>query len=188
MIDKNIIDYVKIYENIIEEDVCDAAVASLSNEHIWEEHYYHNNLTQKKEVFENDVSMSWSNIKERQTIQDNLFTAIEKYIVNDLQYDWFAGWKGYSPIRFNRYKENKKMNFHCDHIHDLFGPGINGIPILSIVGELNSNYEGGEFIMWDTVIEIPKGGVLIFPSNFMYPHKVNPVKSGARYSYVSWVY
>ena len=42
--------------------------------------------------------------------------------------------------------------------------------------------------MWDTVIDIPPGAVLIFPSNFMYPHKVEPVTKGTRYSYVSWVY
>jgi predicted 2-oxoglutarate/Fe(II)-dependent dioxygenase YbiX len=80
------------------------------------------------------------------------------------------------------------MKLHCDHIQDLFGPGTNGIPILSIVGALNNDYEGGEFVMWDTVIDIPPGAVLIFPSNFMYPHRVNPVTLGTRYSYVSWVY
>lgn len=188
MIDKNIKDYIKVYENIIEKDLCDAAVNSLSKEEIWEDHYYHNNTTDERVAFENDLQMSWNNISEKQDIQNKLYTAIEKYIIHDLKCDWFAGWRGYSPIRFNRYKENKKMNLHCDHIHDLFGPGINGIPILSIVGELNSNYEGGEFVMWDTVIKIPAGSVLIFPSNFMYPHKVNPVTSGTRYSYVSWVY
>ena len=63
-----------------------------------------------------------------------------------------------------------------------------GIPILSIVGCLNDNYEGGEFVMWDKIIKIPEGAVLVFPSNFMFPHKVNPVKKGVRYSFVSWVF
>jgi predicted 2-oxoglutarate/Fe(II)-dependent dioxygenase YbiX len=28
--------------------------------------------------------------------------------------------------------------------------------------------------------------MLIWPSNFLYPHKVNPVKKGIRYSMVCW--
>lgn len=188
MIQHNIDKYIKIYENIIDLDICKSAVKSLSDNSLWEDHYYHNNTMQERITFTDDLQMSWSNIEEKQLIQDKIYIAIEKYIVNDLDYPWFAGWRGYSPLRFNRYNEKKKMNLHCDHIHDLFGAGINGIPILSIVGSLNNNYEGGEFVMWDTVIDIPPGSVLIFPSNFMYPHKVNPVTSGTRYSYVSWVY
>ena len=54
MIDKNIKDYIKVYENIIEKDLCDAAVNSLSKEEIWEDHYYHNNTTDERVTFEND--------------------------------------------------------------------------------------------------------------------------------------
>ena len=32
------------------------------------------------------------------------------------------------------------------------------------------------------------GDVLIFPSNFMYPHRVTEVKRGIRYSAISWVW
>ena len=54
---------------------------------------------------------------------------------------------------------------------------------------LNDDYEGGEFIMFDdTEIKFDKGDVIVFPSLFLYPHKVEPVKSGIRYSYVSWVW
>jgi len=43
--------------------------------------------------------------------------------------------------------------------------------------------------MWERdEIKLPTGSVLVFPSNFLYPHKVCPVKKGVRYSYVSWVY
>ena len=47
----------------------------------------------------------------------------------------------------------------------------------------------GEFIIFDdTEIKFDKGDVLVFPSLFLYPHKVEPVKSGTRYSYISWVW
>ena len=81
------------------------------------------------------------------------------------------------------------MKEHCDHIHTVFDGTRKGIPVLSIVGALNDNYEGGDFIMWETEkIKLPQGSIMIFPSNFMYPHKVTPVTSGTRYSYVSWTY
>ena len=37
-------------------------------------------------------------------------------------------------------------------------------------------------------VTLKKGDVIIFPSNFMYPHKVEPVTKGTRYYYISWVW
>ena len=102
---------------------------------------------------------------------------------------WFSSWQGYSAVRFNEYKENKKMALHCDHIHSMFDGQKKGIPILSVLGVLNDDYEGGEFILFDDYeIKFKKGDVVIFPSLFLYPHKVEPVTKGTRYSYISWVW
>jgi predicted 2-oxoglutarate/Fe(II)-dependent dioxygenase YbiX len=81
------------------------------------------------------------------------------------------------------------MAKHCDHIHDIFDGEKKGIPILSCLGALNDNYKGGEFILFDNKqVELKAGELLIFPSNFMYPHEIKPVTKGTRYSYISWVY
>ena len=63
-----------------------------------------------------------------------------------------------------------------------------GIPILSVLGVLNDDYEGGEFYLVDEKTNLSKGDIIIFPSNFMYPHKVEPVTKGIRYSYISWIW
>ena len=82
-----------------------------------------------------------------------------------------------------------KKKWHCDHISELFDGQRKGIPTLSIVGLLNEDYEGGELIMFDNYeIKLKQGDLMIFPSNFLYPHKVEPIKKGVRYSYVSWVW
>ena len=116
--------------------------------------------------------------------------ALEKYVVIDkIGGETFNGWKGFSAIRFNRYKKNQIMSKHSDHIHSLFEGEKRGIPILSIVCVLNDNYEGGQFIMFDDYeIKFKTGDLIIFPSLFLYPHLVKPVKKGIRYSFVSWCY
>ena len=92
-------------------------------------------------------------------------------------------------MKFIRYFPGQTMQNHCDHIHDIFDGERKGIPTLSIIGILNDDYEGGELIMFeDKKIDTKKGDLLIFPSNFLYPHKVTPVTKGVRYSYVSWVW
>ena len=81
------------------------------------------------------------------------------------------------------------MSRHSDHIQSLFTGEKRGIPILSVVGVLNDNYEGGEFIMFDDYeIKFKTGDLIIFPSVFLYPHKVKPVIKGIRYSFVSWCF
>ncbi len=57
-----------------------------------------------------------------------------------------------------------------------------------MLGVLNDDYEGGEFVLIDEKIDLSKGDIIIFPSNFMYPHKVEPVTKGIRYSYISWIW
>ena len=98
-----------------------------------------------------------------------------------------GGWiKHIGQVKFNRYKVGIKMQTHYDHIQSMFDGKQKGIPILSFVGLLNDNYEGGEFICRKKEIKLKRGDILIFPSNFMYPHKVQEITKGIRYSFVTW--
>jgi len=81
------------------------------------------------------------------------------------------------------------MENHCDHIHTMFDGTRRGIPTLTVMAALNDDYQGGELVMFeDQPIELSTGDVIIFPSNFLYPHKIEPVTSGVRYSFVSWCF
>ena len=93
-----------------------------------------------------------------------------------------------TEIRLNRYGEGRDMKEHNDHISSIFKTKDRGIPILSIIGLLNDDFEGGELYINNKPIDFKRGDVLIFPSNFVYPHKVKPVTKGERYSYVSWAF
>lgn len=182
-------DYVKRYDNFFDQSFCSSAVEKLKNIQ-WEKHkYYTPNNTYI--THEDDLEISYDNFEEKQIINECIKTILDKYIYYDLprEFTWFKEYNGYSNIRFNRYDVDTRMRPHCDHIHDLFDGEIKGVPVLSVLGLLNDDYEGGDFIMWgNQKIEIPAGSIIVFPSNFMYPHCVTPVTKGTRYSFVTWAW
>ena len=185
--------YILHLNNWIPKNICKKTISDFKNNTNWSRHqwtdtisYNTQSLYKEKEL---DVLSSHS-VTNTQKLHDITWKAIEKYIlIEKIGGDLFKGWKGFSQIRFNRYQKDQKMAKHHDHITAVFDGKIKGIPILSIVGVLNDNYEGGEFIMFeDYEIKFKAGDILIFPSVFLYPHLVKPVKKGIRYSFVSWVF
>lgn len=63
--------------------------------------------------------------------------------------------------------------------------------LLSISINLNNNFQGGEFV-FDFSNQFKQfsqnvGDAIIFPSNFMFPHQVNKITKGVRYSLIAWV-
>ena len=205
---KNIEDYLFHKKDFLDKDFCKSVVENLKVSE-WERHDFTGYETNdpehgfgwQREVkstpsgneepdFLGHTGSGW---KEFQAETNNyiirqLSSALSQYI-RSFGYKWFNGWNGYSVIKFLRYSETQQMAEHCDHISSLFDGNVKGIPMLSVVGQLNEDFDGGEFVMFgDKVIDFESGDVIIFPSNFMYPHRVEPVTKGARYSYVSWAY
>tara|TARA_Y100000592_G_scaffold44229_1_gene70102 strand:- start:9236 stop:10354 length:1119 start_codon:yes stop_codon:yes gene_type:complete len=86
---------------------------------------------------------------------------------------------GYTVLK---YIPGGKYDQHIDQ-----GPTNNRV--LTMIIALNDDYEGGEVEFWDGKykLRLNKGDVLVFPSNFMFPHAIVPIKSGERYSIVTWI-
>lgn len=59
---------------------------------------------------------------------------------------------------------------------------------LSLTYYMNDAYEGGEieFNRFGVKIKPEKHDLLLFPSNYVYNHRVHPVTSGTRYAVVQW--
>jgi len=94
---------------------------------------------------------------------------------------------GFSPIRFNRYQKDQIMRKHSDHIKSLFDGDVRGIPVLSIIINFNDDYEGGDLVFWDDYkVDLEEGDVVVFPSLFLFPHRVEEVTKNVRYSGVAW--
>lgn len=188
MTPQNVMDYVKVYENHVPIDVCKSACENLTQIK-WQEHCYFDEYHKKSISYDHELSVSHDFIPEAEFINKQIWYALERYILKDFKSFnvWHSNWNGYSLARFNKYDPLTRMKLHCDHIHTIFDGQRRGIPVLTVLGVLNDDYEGGEFLLFeDKEIKMPAGSVIVFPSNFMYPHEVKPVKSGIRYSYVSW--
>lgn len=188
--EKTLRSYIKKYK-IMEPELCDSIVKDIEGSADWEQHWFYQpktdkrvNLSGNKEL---DTSFSVSPNYE-DIVMKKIWDSLLLY-VEELNFPWAAGWTGYSKVRWNRYVETRVMAEHCDHIHSLFDGERKGVPIWSILGMLSDDYEGGELVFFqDEVIEFNKGEIMVFPSNFLFPHRVEPVKSGVRHSFVSWAW
>jgi len=191
MMPMNLKDYVKIYDDFLDKNTCNVTVDKL-NKAEWELHKFYHPANGELKSYDKELSVAYAfGIEETQYIQRKIWFALEQYILKDFAYmeKWFSGWNSYTQLRYNRYEPDTQMKLHCDHIHSIFDGMNKGIPILSILGSLNDDYEGGELVFWESeTIKLKAGSIMIFPSNFMYPHKVMPVTKGTRYSYVSWAW
>lgn len=96
----------------------------------------------------------------------------QKYNFGELRY-WEA-------MNFIKYGPGHHFNEHMDN-------GFSYNCILSLVAYPNDDYEGGEisFRLWDLKIKPKAGDVVLFPSNFMYPHTAEKVTSGEKLSIVT---
>jgi len=174
-------------DKIIPKELCNLILSEINSTQ-WESHSWYGKVDRKsyyKGSEEPDV----------QYIEEDLWTLISPYIFHTLK-EYESNFlysselnitKRYSNIRINRYSVGQKMNNHFDHIHSLFSPPEQGIPILSMVVNFNEDYDGGELVFWnDYSIKMKTGDIIIFPSLFLYPHRVNEVIRNVRYSGVLW--
>lgn len=183
-------DYIKIYNNHFSDELCDKTLTELNSLN-WHQHTFYNPKTDSTRAVSGskELDVSHGLVSTKPELMDRVWEGINQYIIKDFAFPWFNTWCGFTDIRFNRYEENRLMANHCDHINSMFDGTRKGIPTLTCLGLLNDDFEGGEFIMFeDELIQLSKGDLMIFPSNFLFPHRVQPVKKGVRNSFVAWVW
>lgn len=183
----NLYYYVKQYKNILETQVCQQTITELENT-TFERHWYYDNI--KKEKFSDDLDcyVSMADTTTSEYLKNAIINCVNAY-QKELGFSWFNNWEGIVRPRFNKYTVGTAMKKHCDHITTLFDGTRRGIPILSILGCLQNSDSGGDLILFDDkIVDFMPGDIFIFPSNFLFPHRVTPVIAGTRYSFVSWLW
>ena len=186
---KNLDSYVLRFSKVISENICNDTIKEFETFN-WKEHKFYSSRTgaYRNLSGEKELETSSTKCKHHNFIMKQIWNALDKYI-KKFNFAWHPGWEGYTGLKFQKYSPGRIMKEHCDHIHDIFDGKVKGIPTLSIIGLLNDDFEGGDLVMFeDKKMPLKEGDLLIFPSNFLYPHKVNEVKKGTRYTLVSWSY
>ena len=91
-----------------------------------------------------------------------------------------------TQIDLLKYEEGGFYIPHIDHYDE-------SSRTLSFILILNNDYEGGELDFHNPTtgqpykkIKANPGSIVVWPSNFLYTHSVNPVTKGTRYSVVAW--
>jgi len=88
-------------------------------------------------------------------------------------------------IEILKYENTGFYTWHVDHFAT--------VPrTMSCILLLNNDYEGGNLCFrnpdgsgeWE--VEVKPNRMIVWPSNFLYPHTVKPVTKGKRYSVVAW--
>lgn len=130
-----------------------------------------------------NLSKSISNVHWFNLLQFNFDKNLKQYKIdaNILDYDY----REISHIEILKYENTGFYTWHVDHFAS--------IPrTMSCILLLNNDYEGGNLCFrnpdgsgeWE--VEVKPNRMIIWPSNFLYPHTVKPVTKGTRYSVVAW--
>ena len=159
MINKNIDFYIKNYNGVIDETICNQTIKELSlQNNEFKQHQFYDEINKVHKTLSGNQELDTINYipTTYKIFMDTIFESLKKYMKHiDLPY--FNGWSGYSQIRWNRYKEDRKMAEHCDHIQSLFDGDRKGVPTLSCLGCLNDDYEGGDLVFFgDKIVEFKR--------------------------------
>ena len=177
--------FIHIERGLIPKDTCRFVIDSIKNKS-WSSHSW---STDGKDQFsystkELDVLEATPSLED---ILNPLISLSVKYYNDFIGSEKVSQVTCFSPVRFNRYQKGQTMRIHCDHIKTLFEGEVKGIPVLSIIINFNDDYKGGDLIFWDDYkVDLREGDVVVFPSLFLFPHRIEEVTENIRYSGVAW--
>lgn len=119
---------------------------------------------------ESELASIWKDSYEAQTDAVNDYRVM--FNLAPLNY-----WESFN---FVKYGKDQHFQVHSDH-------GYSYICVLSSVGYINDDYDGGElyFDKFNLKIKPKAGDLYLFPSSFIYSHAAMPVTSGTKYSIVT---
>ena len=179
---KQLQDYIRLYENAFPADLRDRLFALLKEAQAWSPAVIgsgfdpgtRDTLTMYLSSPEAKAQTPWLH----DGIRTAVMAAFERYR-EEFPGVQVRGDTGYELLRY------ETGGFYAQHIDgDFKNPRV-----LSCSIALNDDYEGGEFgFFWgEMTVRMPALSIMLFPSNFQYPHEIFPVETGERFSIVTWL-
>lgn len=179
-------DFIQVYENVIPISLCDEILNEYKNDNNWTiagvgRNQINTNIRNVNTIPISNENVILMNPEVRKYLDEKLYKVASEIIrkyndtfpLTQIEED-----SGYDLLRY------EEGQFYSQHT-DSFKKHPRAV---SCSFALNDNYEGGEFAFFDRelIYNLKKGSVIMFPSNFMYPHEIMPVTKGTRYSIITW--
>lgn len=175
-------DYIKVYDDICDEIICDQIVDSFEAE---EENQIYIDRSQRPTFTEMNISqqymkknITWMPIQKQ--VQSMFVEAVSRYMDElDLGPD-FPDKYAFEEFRVKRYRENSTDEF-ADHVD--VGDHNSARRFLVCFLYLNDVEVGGttEFPKLSHTITPKRARILVFPPTWMYRHAGRPVVKGKKY-------
>lgn len=179
-------DYIVVFENIVPDELCNQIITEYKNSEDWINTYtgYGDKNRDLRRCDAINISEDFvisKNKEVRQNIDNRLFECAAEAIKRYNKIFPTCNIREDSGYTLLRYQEGEFYKQHTDS-YKLHPRSV------SCTFSLNDDYEGGEFAFFDKKLtyRLKKGSALMFPSNFMYPHEVQPVTKFVRYSIITW--
>ena len=171
-------DYIKVIPNILDKQICKRIVNN--KEYEWEK-----GLVDDAEINHQIRKCSVAGISADDWYDVNMAVAETlKEFQRLLPAPSFTFTEEWGDPRLLKYEKGEYITQHIDDQCTYAGQGIRRVSMSFL---LNEDYEGGEMQFGDYKVNGPTGSAIIFPSNFCFPHEVLPIKSGTRYSILTWM-
>lgn len=180
----NLYNYIRVFKNGFSRELCDKIINEYSNSDLWKDQLASGDIDHShRHVKGINISIDGKTTDERKQLDDNIFlnlTSILKQYVIKFPLLHIESDTGYVLLKYN------VDDFYKLHI-DQISKGEQ-TRLISCIICLNDDYTGGEisFFNKQKTFTLKKGDVLLFPSNFMFPHEVFPILTGTRYSIITW--
>ena len=180
-------DFVQVFDNVLSPENCNLILNEYQNSSEWTitrtgDEEISKNVRNCMEIGISLDSIINENLEVRKNLDNIVFESIIKVITN---YNYIIPTfkididTGYQLLRYN------EGEFYIQHTDSFKGQQRS----ISCSLQLNDDYDGGEFALFDREIMIrtKPGSAIVFPSNFMYPHEIMPVIKGTRYAIITWL-
>ena len=180
----NLYNYIRVFKNSFSTELCDKIINEYSKTDLWKDQHASGDIDHShRRVKGINISIECKTRDELKQIDENIFlnlTSILKQYMIKFPLLHIESDNGYILLKYN------VGDFYKLHI-DQISKGEQQ-RLISCIICLNDDYTGGEisFFNKQKTFTLKKGDVLLFPSNFMFPHEVFPILTGTRYSIVTW--
>jgi urate oxidase len=178
--------FIKVYDNVLDLNVLSNILKTINSKGIFEKASVGGGHTIDFNIRRTYV-IGLDNMKDSLTLvhwNNYLNTFFKQYATN-----YSREFNSYDPIindiQILKYESGGFYKWHTDHFTET--PRT-----LSMILFLNNDYEGGSLNFknpdnsGEHEIKPTANRLVVWPSNFLYPHRASPVTKGVRYTVVAW--